>query len=89
MTRLLFTTLVCAVSSSQATAQNKVSQSLLGLSEDERNETFTDLLRDGNVKCGRVIRTLINGATSELDVWEALLPRPKFVLAQYSAATKR
>jgi hypothetical protein len=72
MIRLLFTILVCAVTSSQATAQNNVSQTLLGLSDEQRNETFTYLLRDSNAKCDRVIRTLFNGATSELDVWEAL-----------------
>jgi hypothetical protein len=72
MIRLLFTILVCAVASSQATAQNNVSQTLLGLSDEQRNETFTYLLRDNNAKCDRVIRTLFNGATSELDVWEAL-----------------
>ena len=33
---------------------------------------FTDLLRDGDIKCDRVIRTFFNGATSDLDVWEAL-----------------
>jgi hypothetical protein len=60
------------VSSSQATAQNSVSHSLLGLSEDERNETFTHMLCDSNVKCDQVIRTLFNGATTDLDVWEAL-----------------
>jgi hypothetical protein len=70
--RLLFSILVYVVISSEATAQNKVSQALLGLSEGGRNEVFTDLLRDGNVRCDRVIRTLFNGATSELDVWEAL-----------------
>jgi hypothetical protein len=72
MIRLLFTILVCAVASSQATAQNNVSQTLLGLSNEQRNETFTYLLRDNNAKCDRVVRTLFNGATSELDVWEAL-----------------
>jgi hypothetical protein len=72
MIRPLFAILVCVVTSSQATAQNKVSQALLGLSEDERNETFTDLLRDGNVKCDRVTHTLFNGATSDLDVWEVV-----------------
>jgi hypothetical protein len=72
MIRLLFTILVCGVTSSQATAQNKVSQTLLGLSENQRNESFTYLLRDNNVKCDQVIRTLFNGATSELDVWEVL-----------------
>ena len=72
MIRLLFSILVYVVASSEATAQNKVSQTLLGLSEGERNEIFTELLRDGNVRCDRVIRTLFNGTASELDVWEAL-----------------
>jgi hypothetical protein len=72
MIRLLFTILVCAVASSQATAQNNVSQTLLGLSDEQRNETFTYLLQDSDAKCDRVIRTLFHGSTSELDVWEAL-----------------
>jgi hypothetical protein len=72
MIRLLFTALLCALASSQATAQNWLSQALLELNEDQRNETFTYLLQDSNAKCDRVIRTLFNGATSELDVWEAL-----------------
>jgi hypothetical protein len=53
MTRLLFTVLLCALASSQATAQNWVSQTLLGLDEDRRNETFTYLLRDSNAKRGQ------------------------------------
>ena len=69
---LLSTVLVCAVISSQATAQNRGSQTLLELSEDERNETFTRLLQDNHAKCDRVIRTLFSGATVELDVWEVL-----------------
>src|ERR1700751_900720 len=72
MMRLLFTFLVCAVTASQAAAQNNVSQTLFGLSEDQRNETFTRLLQDNNAKCDLVIRTLFNGASVELDVWEAL-----------------
>jgi hypothetical protein len=72
MIRLLFSALLCALASSQATAQNWVSQTLLGLDEDQRNETFTYLLRDGNAKCDRVIRTLFNGSTVELDDWEVL-----------------
>jgi len=72
MIRLLFIALVCAVAASQAAAQNNVSQTLLGLNEDQRNETFTHLLRDNSAKCDRVIRTLFNGASVELDVWEAL-----------------
>lgn len=70
--RLLFTILLCAVTSPQATAQNNVSRTLFGLGEDQRNETFTRLLQDNNAKCDRVLRTLFVGATSELDVWEAL-----------------
>ena len=72
MIRLLFTALLCVLASSQATAQNWVSRTLLGLDEDQRNETFTYLLRDGNAKCDRVIRTLFNGSTVDLDDWEVL-----------------
>ena len=72
MIRLLFTALLCVLASSQATAQNRVSQALLGLDEDQRNETFTYLLRDSNAKCDWVIRTLFNGSTVELDDWEVL-----------------
>jgi|SRR5215467_1217503 len=72
MIRLLFIVLVWAVVASQATAQNNVSQTLLGLGGDQRNETFTRLLRDNSAKCDRVIRTLFNGTSVELDVWEAL-----------------
>jgi len=72
MIRLLFTALLCALASSQATAQNWVSEALLGLNEDQRNETFTYLLRDGNAKCDWVIRTLFIGSTVELDDWEVL-----------------
>ena len=72
MMRLLFTFLMCAVTASQAAAQNNVSQTLFGLSEDQRNETFTRLLQDNSAKCDRVIRTLFNGASVQLDVWEAL-----------------
>jgi hypothetical protein len=66
MIRLLFTALLCALASSQATAQNWLSQALLELNEDQRNETFTYLLRDSD------IRTLFNGSTVELDDWEVL-----------------
>jgi len=70
---LLLTALLCALPSSpQATAQNWVSQTLLGLNEDERNETFTYLLQDSNAKCDRVIRTLFNGSMVKLDDWEVL-----------------
>jgi hypothetical protein len=72
VTRLLFATLLCAVTSLQAAAQNRVSQALLDLSEDERNRAFMDMLGEGEVKCDRVIHTLFNGSTSDLDVWEAL-----------------
>ena len=69
MIRLPFTALLCALASSQATAQNWVSEALLGLNEDQRNETFTYLLRDGNAKCDWVIRTLFIGSTLDLDDW--------------------
>src|SRR5262245_24925241 len=69
MIRLLFTALLCVLASSQATAQNWVSRTLLGLDVDQRNETFTYLLRDSNAKCDQVIRTLFNGSTVELDLF--------------------
>jgi len=72
MIRLPFAILVCTVISWHATAQNKVSQILLELSEDERNETFTRLVQDHHAKCDKVIRTLFNGTTVELDDWEVL-----------------
>jgi hypothetical protein len=72
MIRLLFAILLCAVASSQATAQNKPSQMLLALSEDERNAAVTRLLRESNEKCDRVIRTLFTGTELGLDEWEAL-----------------
>ena len=72
MLRLFFTAVLCALTLLPAVAQNKVSETLLGLGEEERNDAFTDLLRDSDVKCDRVIRTLFNGATSDFDVWEAL-----------------
>jgi len=68
----LFTALLCVLASSQATAQNWLSQALLELDEDHRNEMFTYLLRDSDAKCYRVIRTLFNGSTVELDDWEVL-----------------
>jgi hypothetical protein len=40
MRRLLFAVIVWTVTSLQATGQNKVSQALLGVSEDERNQNL-------------------------------------------------
>ena len=67
-----FAILACTVISWHAAAQNQVSQGLLELSEDERNETFTRLVQDHHAKCDKVIRTLFNGTTVELDDWELL-----------------
>ena len=72
MTRLLFTTLLCALGTVQASAQNQVSQQLSELDEDERNAAFTLMLRDSNRKCNQVIRTLFNGTVLGVDEWEAL-----------------
>jgi len=66
MIRLLFTALLCVLASSQATAQNRVSQALLGLDEDQRNETFTYLLRDSNAKCDRDVQTIVIAGCKEL-----------------------
>ena len=72
MTRLLFAMLLCALGAVQASAQNGVSQRLLELDDDERNEAFTMMLRDSSRKCDRVIRTLFNGTVLGVDEWEAL-----------------
>ena len=73
MIRVLFVILLCAFSSSQATARNDPSEILLALSEDERNAAFTHLLQESNEKCNRVIRTLFDGTVHGLDNWEAKL----------------
>ncbi len=72
MTRLLFATLLCAVGTAQASAQNGVSQQLLELGDYGRNGAFTLMLRDINRKCDQVIRTLFNGTVLGVDEWEAL-----------------
>jgi hypothetical protein len=72
MVRVLFAILLCVLASSQAPAQNDTSQMLLALSEDERNGTFTHLLRERNEKCDRVIRTFFGGTALGLDDWEVL-----------------
>jgi hypothetical protein len=70
--RLLFVMPLCALATSQATAQNTASQILLALSEDERNAAVTRLLWGNNEKCDRVIHTLFKGTELGLDEWEAL-----------------
>ena len=60
MTRLLFATLLCALGTTQASAQTVVSQGLLELDDDERNASFTLILRDSDRRCGQVIRTNIH-----------------------------
>jgi hypothetical protein len=67
MTRLLFTTPLCALGTVHAFAQSEVSQRLLELYEDERNAAFTLMLRGSNRKCDQVTRTLFNGTV--LGVW--------------------
>jgi hypothetical protein len=70
--RLLFTTLLCALGTTQVSAQNVVSQRLLELDEDERNASFTLILKDSDRRCDQVIRTLFNGTVLGVDEWEAL-----------------
>ena len=70
--RLLVVLPLCALTSSQATAQNNASQILLALSEDERNAAFTRLLQESNENCDWVLRTLFNGTALGLDNWEVL-----------------
>jgi hypothetical protein len=69
---LLFTTLQCALGTTQTFAQNERSQQILELDEDERNIVFTLLLRSNNQKCDQVIRTLFKAAFLGVDEWEAL-----------------
>jgi hypothetical protein len=72
MTRLMFTALLCALGTAQASSQNVVSQQFLELDDDLRNAAFTLMLRDSNRKCNQVIRTLFNGTVLGVDEWEAL-----------------
>ncbi len=57
MTRLLLATLLCALGTTQASAQNVVSQGLLDLDDDERNASFTLILKESDRRCDQVIRT--------------------------------
>src|SRR5262249_50005850 len=70
--RLLFVIPLCALASSQATAQNNASRILMALGEDARNMVVTRLVRDSSETCDRVIRTLFKGTELRLDEWEAL-----------------
>ena len=72
MTRLMFTALLCALGTAQASSQNVVSRQFLELDDDLRNAAFTLMLRDSNRKCNQVIRTLFNGTVLGVDEWEAL-----------------
>ena len=72
MTRLLLATLLCALGTTQASAQTVVSQGLLELDDDERNASFTLMLRDSDRRCDQVIRTLFTGSVLGVDEWEAL-----------------
>ena len=72
MTRLLLATLLCALGTTQASAQNVVSQGLLDLDDDERNASFTLILKESDRRCDQVIRTLFTGTLLGVDEWEAL-----------------
>jgi hypothetical protein len=72
MRRLLFTVLLCALGAAQASAQNRVSEQLFDLDDNERNEAFTFILRDNDRKCDQVVRTMFNGSVLGVDEWEAL-----------------
>ena len=69
---ILLAMLLCALGATQTSAQSEFSQQLLELDEDERNMTFTLLLRGNNQKCDQVIRTLFKGSFLVMDEWEAL-----------------
>lgn len=72
MTRLLLATLLCALGITQSSAQTAVSQGLLDLEDDERNASFTLMLKDSDRRCDQVIRTLFTGTVLGVDEWEAL-----------------
>jgi len=72
MTRLAFATLLCALGITQASAQTVVSQGLLELDDDERNASFTLMLKETDRRCDQVIRTLFTGTVLGVDEWEAL-----------------
>ena len=72
MTRLLFTALLCALGTAQASAQSEVSQQLLELDDNERDAAFTLMLREGHRKCDQVVRTLFKGTVLGVDEWEAM-----------------
>lgn len=72
MTRPLFMTLLCVLGTAQAFAQNRVSQQLLELDDDERNAAFTLMLKDSDRRCDQVVRTLFKGTILGVDEWEAL-----------------
>jgi hypothetical protein len=69
MTRLALATLLCALGTTQASAQNVVSQGLLELNDEERNASFTLLLRDSDRRCDQVTRTLFTGTLLGVDEW--------------------
>ena len=72
MTRLLLATLLCALGTTQASAQSVVSQGLLELDDEERNASFTLILKESDRRCDQVIRTLFTGTVLGVDEWEAL-----------------
>jgi hypothetical protein len=72
MLRLLFTMLLCAVGTAQASAQTAITQQWLELDDDERNAAFTLMLGDSHRKCDQVVRTLFRGTVLGMDEWEAM-----------------
>jgi hypothetical protein len=72
MLRLLFTMLLCAGGTAQASAQTAITQQWLELDDDERNAAFTLMLGDSHRKCDQVVRTLFRGTVLGMDEWEAM-----------------
>ena len=69
---ILLAMLLCALGTTQTSAQNEISQQILEMDEDDRNIMFTLLLRGNNQKCDQVIRTLFKGDFLIMDEWQAL-----------------
>jgi hypothetical protein len=71
-TRLIVARLLCALGTAQASAQNPVSQRLMGMADEDRSASFTLMLNDSGRRCDQVIRTRFNGSVLGVDEWEAL-----------------
>lgn len=64
--------IACCAFSTASTAQNHISRTILDLTEDHRNRTFTRFLHGNGEPCDQVIHTLFLGIVGGDDQWEML-----------------